>query len=76
MNVKIRDVDANLILDESHKMKHEGYRLMQICATRAEIPAADAPEGEGVKQIVVDGNPIEGTVIPYSTGHHHIEVTM
>ncbi len=47
MNVKIRDVDANLILDESHKMKHEGYRLMQICATRAEIPAADAPEGEG-----------------------------
>ena len=46
MNTMIRDVDANLILDESHKMKNEGYRLMQICATRSEIPAEPAAEGE------------------------------
>ena len=46
MNTMIHDVDANLILDESHKMKNEGYRLMQICATRSEIPAEPAAEGE------------------------------
>ena len=47
MNMMIRDVDANLILDESQQMQHEGYRLMQICATRAEIPDPAAAAGEG-----------------------------
>ena len=31
---------------------------------------------KGVKQIVLDGKPISGTVIPYSTGKHTVEVTM
>jgi cellobiose phosphorylase len=36
------------------------------------------PNGKesGVKQIVLDGKPIEGTIIPYSAGKHTVEVTM
>ncbi|MCR4763159.1 MAG: NADH-quinone oxidoreductase subunit C [Lachnospiraceae bacterium] len=37
MNMKIRGVEAGAILEEAQKMKYEGYRLMQICATRAEV---------------------------------------
>ena len=31
---------------------------------------------KGVKQITLDGQPIQGTVIPYSAGKHIVEVTM
>ena len=31
---------------------------------------------KGVKSITLDGQPITGTVIPYSIGHHTVEVTM
>ena len=31
---------------------------------------------KGVKKVVLDGSPIEGTVIPYSAGKHVVEVTM
>ena len=31
---------------------------------------------KGVKHIVLDGTPIEGSVIPYSVGSHTVEVTM
>ncbi len=36
------------------------------------------PNGQqkGVKQIVVDGKPIDGTIIPYAPGKHTVEVTM
>ena len=30
----------------------------------------------GVKAITLDGKPVEGTVIPYSSGKHTVEVTM
>ena len=44
----------------------------------AEYEIAIHPNGaqKGVKQIVLDGKPIEGTVIPYSKGRHTVEVTM
>jgi len=29
-----------------------------------------------VKQIMLDGSPVEGTVIPYTAGKHTVEVTM
>jgi len=31
---------------------------------------------KGVKAIVLDGQPIEGNTVPYSPGHHTVEVTM
>ena len=31
---------------------------------------------KGVKSITLDGQPVEGTIIPYSTGKHIVEVTM
>ena len=31
---------------------------------------------KGEKSITPDGQPIEGTVIPYSTGRHVVEVVM
>jgi cellobiose phosphorylase len=36
------------------------------------------PNGQqkGVKSIVLDGSPVEGTHIPYSAGKHTVEVTM
>ncbi|MCR5094097.1 MAG: NADH-quinone oxidoreductase subunit C [Lachnospiraceae bacterium] len=47
MNMKIRDVQAVSILEEAEKYKHEGYRLMQICATRGSIGSpSDQEEGE------------------------------
>ena len=44
MNMKIRDVLAVSILEEAEKYKHEGYRLMQICATRGSIGEASGQE--------------------------------
>ena len=36
------------------------------------------PNGKeaGVKQMIVDGKPIDGNIIPYSAGKHAVEVTM
>ena len=36
------------------------------------------PDGKesGVKQMIVDGKPIDGNIIPYSAGKHAVEVTM
>jgi cellobiose phosphorylase len=31
---------------------------------------------KGVKSITLDGQPVTGTVIPYTPGHHTVEVTM
>ena len=44
----------------------------------AEYEITIRPNGsqKGVKQIVLDGSPVEGNVIPYSTGQHTVEVTM
>ena len=44
----------------------------------AEYEITVHPNGQqkGVKQIVLDGQPIEGTVIPYTKGEHQVEVTM
>ncbi|MCR5675744.1 MAG: NADH-quinone oxidoreductase subunit C [Lachnospiraceae bacterium] len=43
----VRDVNAGVILEEVQKLKYEGYRLMQICATRAELEdAAGTPAGD------------------------------
>ena len=44
----------------------------------AEYEITVHPNGaqKGVKSITLDGKPIEGTVIPYSTGKHSVEVTM
>lgn len=51
MNMKIREVQASGILEEAEKYKHEGYRLMQICATRATIERPAATEQEEPLQI-------------------------
>ena len=44
----------------------------------AEYTITIHPNGsqKGVKQVVVDGSPIEGNTIPYSAGKHTVEVTM
>ena len=44
----------------------------------AEYEIAIHPNGsqKGVKQIVLDGSPVEGTIIPYAPGKHTVEVTM
>lgn len=44
----------------------------------AEYEITIHPNGaqKGVKSITLDGQPIEGTVIPYSTGKHVVEVVM
>ena len=44
----------------------------------AEYEITIHPNGKqkGVKSITLDGQPIEGTVIPYSAGKHVVEVTM
>ena len=36
------------------------------------------PNGKekGVKRIVVDGQPVEGTVVPYTAGEHTVEVEL
>ena len=36
------------------------------------------PNGQqkGVRQIVLDGSPVEGNLVPYAPGHHTVEVTM
>jgi cellobiose phosphorylase len=44
----------------------------------AEYDITIHPNGQqkGVKQVVVDGHPIDGNVIPYAPGKHMVEVTM
>ena len=44
----------------------------------AEYTITIHPNGnqKGVKQVVLDGQPIEGNTIPYSAGKHTVEVTM
>ena len=54
MNMKIRNVDAGAILEEAQKLNFEGFRLMQICATRGTLPdpagAKTSAEGETVTE--------------------------
>lgn len=44
----------------------------------AEYSITIHPNGsqKGVKQVVLDGSPVEGNIIPYSPGKHTVEVTM
>jgi cellobiose phosphorylase len=44
----------------------------------AEYTITIHPNGnqKGVKQVILDGQPIEGNTIPYSAGKHTVEVTM
>ena len=44
----------------------------------AEYTITIHPNGsqKGVKQVVLDGSPVEGNIIPYSPGKHTVEVTM
>jgi len=44
----------------------------------AEYAITIHPNGsqKGVKQVVLDGSPVEGNIIPYSPGKHTVEVTM
>ncbi len=44
----------------------------------AEYTITIHPNGDqkGVKQVILDGQPIEGNTIPYSAGKHTVEVTM
>ena len=44
----------------------------------AEYEITIHPNGaqKGVKQVILDGKPIDGTVIPYSPGKHVVEATM
>ena len=47
MNMKIRNIQAGDILEEAERFRHEGYRLMQICATRGSITeSAESAEAE------------------------------
>ena len=36
------------------------------------------PQGnqKGIKSLVVDGNPVEGNIVPFSEGKHTVEVVM
>ena len=44
----------------------------------AEYTITIHPNGnqKGVKQVILDGSPVEGNIIPYSPGKHTVEVTM
>ena len=47
-----------------------------FCNTRGTITIHPNGSQKGVKHIVLDGQPIEGSVIPYAPGKHTVEVTM
>ena len=66
---------AEQLIESAHKAKDY---TVQRKFREAEYEITIRPNGaqKGVKAITLDGQPIDGTVIPYSPGKHVVEATM
>jgi cellobiose phosphorylase len=67
-----------LVINPCLPVSMKGYTVTRRFRDAEYVICVENPDGKqcGVKSITLDGAPIEGNSIPYSTGKHQVKVVM
>ena len=74
----IKPTYDGLLIDPCLPSTAKGYTVRRKFREAQYDISIKNPDGKetGIKEITLDGKPIQGTIVPYSAGKHTVEVTM